>query len=808
MIMVNLTGHGDPFRYALASQRENNKFQGEMAPAGAAGPGDMVGPDNDMVIAVLVALGVLALALAVLLARRTREMREVRELGERLAAVAETGDLGERLAPHAGEGSAAEIAGRADQLLARLQHEASTRAEREFVYRRLAEAMNEAVAVDRDGIQLANAKFAELCGVAAPSQLVGRPLAELVHPDFAELVNEHLRRHREGLPAPQRFEAELRGGGGVAPRLEFSFTRISYEGGPALLITAVEMSPLARVEEARHGQATAWEALDALGEGVLTTDVDGRIVYVNRAGEALIGKPAADALGKTLLEVISLVEEGDRKALVDPVRQCLSSGGRVHVGRRGMVLSGDGEGERSIELAVSPLRDPDGELSGTVITLRDVSDLRGLTRQMSYQASHDALTGLVNRREFERRLEEALEAARSAAQRAVLCYLDLDRFKAVNDECGHTAGDGMLREVAVLIRDAVRDSDTVGRLGGDEFGMLLVGCPLEKARQIADDVVRAVADYRFVWKDKIFNIGVSVGLVELSRESGSLEDVISAADSACYIAKKQGGHVQVYSARDEAVARSRGEIHWLQQLQAALKDGRFELYAQPIVPVEASTVSGPGLEVLLRLKDESGITVAPAEFMRAAERYRLMPHVDRWVVQTALAALGRGGVRLQPGRCLCINLSGQTLGDTGFLEFVVDCLDRTAVAPERVCFEVTENSVITNIEHARRFIGVLHGMGCQFALDDFGRGLSSFANLKNLQLDYLKIDGYFIRNLASDTVNQAMVTAMIKLARSLNFRVIAEHVEDMSALESARRMGVDFLQGYQVGRPQPLSLFA
>ena len=768
----------------------------------------MFGPDNDMVIAALVALGLLALALAVLLLRRTREMRDVRELGERFAAVAQTGDLGERLAPHVGEGSAGEIAERADQLLARLQQESTARAEREFVYRRLAEAMHEAVAVERDGIQLANARFAELCGVGSPAELVGRPLAELLHPDFAELVNEHLRRHREGLPAPQRVEAELRAPGGSGPRLEFSFARISYETQPALLITAVEMGPLARVEELRRGHVTAWEALDALGEGVLTTDVEGRIVYVNKAGETLIGRAAADALGKTLLEVISLVDEGDRKALGDPVKQCLATGGRVHIGRRGMVLSSDGDGERSIELAVSPLRDPAGELSGTVITLRDVSDLRGLTRQMSYQASHDALTGLVNRREFERRLEEALEAAHGSGQRGVLCYLDLDRFKAVNDECGHAAGDGMLREVAALVRDAVRDSDTVGRLGGDEFGMLLVGCPLEKARQIADDVVRAVADYRFVWKDKIFNVGVSVGLVEISRESGSTEDLIGAADSACYVAKKQGGHVQVYSARDEAAARSRGEIHWLQQLQVALKDGRFELHGQPIVPVDPATTSGPGLEVLLRLRDESGVTVAPSEFMRAAERYRLMPHVDRWVVQTALAALGRGAVRVPPGRSLCINLSGQTLGDAAFLEFVVDCLDRTAVAPDRICFEVTENSVITNIEHARRFIGVLHGMGCQFALDDFGRGLSSFANLKNLQLDYLKIDGYFIRNLASDTVNQAMVTAMIKLARSLNFRVIAEHVEDMSALEAARRMGVDFMQGYQVGRPQPLPLLS
>jgi diguanylate cyclase (GGDEF)-like protein len=388
----------------------------------------------------------------------------------------------------------------------------------------------------------------------------------------------------------------------------------------------------------------------------------------------------------------------------------------------------------------------------------------------------------------------------------VLCYLDLDRFKAVNDECGHSAGDGMLREVAGLIKDAVRDSDTVARLGGDEFGILLAGCPLEKARQIADDVVRTVGEFRFVWKDKIFSIGVSVGLVEISRESGSLEDLLGAADSACYVAKKQGGHVHVYSARDEAAARGRGEIHWLQRLQSALRDGRFELHAQPIVAVDAEAARGPGLEVLLRLRDDDGAFVTPAEFMAAAERYRLMPHVDRWVVQAALAAFARGVLKLPPGRSLCINLSGQTLGDGSFLEYVVECLDRTGVSPDRVCFEVTENSVITNIEHARRFIGVLHGMGCQFALDDFGRGLSSFANLKNLQLDYLKIDGYFIRNLASDTVNQAMVTAMIKMARSLNFQVIAEHVEDVAAADSARRMGVDFLQGYQTGRPQPLPL--
>jgi diguanylate cyclase (GGDEF)-like protein len=445
---------------------------------------------------------------------------------------------------------------------------------------------------------------------------------------------------------------------------------------------------------------------------------------------------------------------------------------------------------------------------GAALLLHDLTELRGLARQMSYQATHDALTGLVNRREFERRLEEAIESGHRGDGQHVLCYLDLDRFKLVNDTSGHLAGDSMLREVAKLLRDAVRDSDTVARLGGDEFGTLLVGCPLEKARQIADDLCRSVGDYRFVWKDRIFNIGVSIGLVEISRESGTLEELLAAADSACYVAKKQGtGRVALYSARDEALARHTGEIQWLQRLQGALKENRFQLYQQIIVPAHGGD-GGPAMEVLIRLRDEAGNELPPSEFMRAAERYRLMGLVDRWVVQTTLAALGRGALQVQPDRSVAINISGQTLADLQFLEFVVECLDSTGVAPAQVCLEITESAVVANLEHARRFIGVLHGMGCKFALDDFGSGVGSFSNLKSLPLDYLKIDGTFIRNLGHDTVNQAMVTAMVKLARTLNFKVIAEQVEDSDALEAARRMGVDYMQGYAIGRPQPLQLAA
>jgi diguanylate cyclase (GGDEF)-like protein/PAS domain S-box-containing protein len=741
-----------------------------------------------LVVAVVLLLGFI-------LWRERRTAALTRAAGQ-LDGIVRSGKFAERIRV---TGPASEFAESANRLLEQMAMKDLLIGERERSLVGLLSGLHEAVAVHRERIVFANERFAALTGVGQVERLAGKKMPELVHPDYTELVSEHLRRSLAGEPGLERLEIELNPDGEGTARAELSAVRIDYQGGPALLLTLVEMGPRAQpASMPARGRPTAWETLDSLGEGVITTDVSGRIDYLNQAGEQLIGVSAVDALGKNITDIIQLLDESDRRSLGDPVRHCLATQSKVTVGRRGLMISRGGGEERS-------LKGQKGDLVGTVIVVRDVSELRGITKQMSYQASHDALTGLVNRREFERRLEEALATAHTNEARHVLCYLDLDRFKAVNDTCGHMAGDGMLREVAALIKETVRDSDTVGRLGGDEFGLLLVGCPLEKARQIADDVVRKISDYRFVWKDKIFNIGISVGLIEISRESGAPDEVMSAADSACYVAKKHGNHVHVYSARDEAVARHRGEIQWLQRLQSALKDNRFELMAQPIIASNSGS-SGPALEVLLRLQDDSvpgGIS--PAEFLRAAERYRLMSDVDRWVVQTSLTALGRGGIRLPPSRSLSINLSGQTLGDPQFLEFVVDVLDRTGVAPSQLCFEVTENSVITNIEHAQRFIGVLHGMGCQFALDDFGRGLSSFGNLKNLQLDYLKIDGTFIRNLASDSVNQAMVAAMIKLARTLNFQVIAEQVEDAGALDAAKKMGVDFLQGYYIGRPQPLA---
>jgi diguanylate cyclase (GGDEF)-like protein/PAS domain S-box-containing protein len=752
----------------------------------------------------LIALGACALIFLVLWRRERRRRAAVANLGETLHTIAHDNRFDRRVLALNGEPNVNAIREAVNQILAKLAERNAQALERDTLFDRLMESVSEAVLVHRDGIEFANSRFGALVGIA-PKDLIGRKLGELVPTEYAELVTDNIRRRLAGEPAAERYEIELVGAQGQVSRLELATTPLNLGGSPALLVTAIEMTPRRSSPAQSQDRSRALATLDSIGEGVITTDARGRIDYMNQGAETLTGLSGAAAAGKLLSDVVTLVDEGSRKALGDPVRQSLATGARVTLGRRALLLSKQGSNEFSIELSAAPIRAANQEITGAVIIMHDVTEMSGIARQMSYQASHDALTGLVNRREFERRLQEALEVAHGGRTSHVLCYLDLDRFKAVNDTCGHLAGDNMLREIATLLKDQVRDSDTVGRLGGDEFGLLLVGCPLEKARQIAEDVNHAINDYRFVWKDKIFGVGVSIGLIEIGQESGTLDDVMSAADSACYIAKKQGTmHVHVYSSRDEAAARHRGEIQWLQKLQIALRDNRFELYVQPIVATAEGPCTGPALEVFVRMMDGDAAAVAPSQFLKTAERYRLMPLVDRWVVQTALAAIGRGGLKVPEGRSIAINIAGQTLGDTQFLEFVVDCFDRTGVAPSQICFEVTENSVVSNLDYARRFIGVLHGMGCKFALDNFGSGLGSFSNLKTLAMDYLKIDGSFMRNIARDTVNQAMVTAMIKLARTLNFKTIAEHVEDQASLEAARKMGIDFIQGYIIGRPQPM----
>jgi diguanylate cyclase (GGDEF)-like protein/PAS domain S-box-containing protein len=674
----------------------------------------------------------------------------------------------------------------------------------------LADRLHEAVLLQgRNGILYANGHFAELVGTE-PELLVGGRLEHLVPPDYAELVADNIRHRLAGEPAAERYEVDLVGLQGQHSRLELSSWPVEHQGQKALLIVGVEVLPTQNVPapaftSAQDSRARA--ALAAMPGAVVAIDAAGKVDFMNEAAAQLLGTPAAGAQGQPFAQVVRAMSDADARLLTDPVQQALQAGAPVSLGRRTLTVT-IGGAERHLEVSAAPLRDAVGDPDGVVLQLHDVTESRGLSRQVSYQASHDALTGLVNRREFERRLQEAIDQAHAGATRHILCYIDLDRFKLVNDTSGHQAGDSLLRDIGKLLRGAVRDSDIVGRLGGDEFGLLLPGCPIEKARQIADEVCRRIAEHRFVWRDRIFNVGASLGLVELAHDSAGVEESLASADSACYQAKRQGGHVVVYSAREEAAARQSGEIQWVQLLQSALKDDRFRLYSQPIVAAYGDGADGPAFEVLLRLRNDAGAEVSAADFLQAAERYRLMGLIDRHVVQTTLNALGRNAITVPAGRSLCINISGQTLADPQFLEFVVECFDATGASPAQVCFEITERAVMGNLEQARRFIGVLHGMGCRFTLDDFGSGMGSFNNLRQLAVDFLKVDGAFTRNLARDAVNQAMLAATIKLARTLNFKVIAEQVEDEFAVDAARSMGVDFMQGYALGRPAPLAIAA
>ena len=760
---------------------------------------------SELIIIILSALLLLAVIAGVIVwSGKTRSTSRMARLNQEMLEASQDASVGRRLSVPA-DPDAAQLASTINRLFDAVGERDEKIRGRDRLFTDFAKTLPEIVIVHDEKILLANESAAGLIGLES-QQLIGREVADLVKPAYRALFRNTMAKRLAGENVPRRLEIQLINGNEAGLWVEAQSSNIEFHSHRAILTVARDVSHRKSLEVSLgRSKRQAQYTLESIAEGVITTDNDGHIDYMNQSAETLIGTNRDDAAGHRIGGLFTLVDDTDRRPLGDPVERCLAMRRRVNMGRRAVMVTSDGEHEHSIEITASPIRGPGSGISGTVVVFHDVGELRGLTQKMSYQATHDPLTGLINRREFERRLDEAMDSAHAEEAVHMMFYMDLDRFKAVNDSCGHLAGDKMLREVASLIREQVRDSDFVGRLGGDEFGALLIGCPIEKARQIAADICNAIADYRFVWKDKIFNIGISVGLVEISHVSGTLQDVLSAADSACYVAKQEGrGKVHVYSARDEVVARERGDIQWLRRLQTALHEDKFTLATQPIIAMSGGIESGPAFEVFIRLPDSHGRTADTAEFLRPAERYQLMPQIDRWVVNAALMAVSSGEIKIASGRSCAINLSGQTLGDESFLSIVVESLDRTGVAPSSICFEVTEAAILSNVQQAQRFIEVLHGIGCEFSLDDFGSGMGSFSSLKHLPIDYLKIDGTYTRNLQADEVNQEMVLAMIKLARTMQFRIVAEEVEHQEDFDWLRDVGVDFAQGHFIEAPMPL----
>lgn len=558
----------------------------------------------------------------------------------------------------------------------------------------------------------------------------------------------------------------------------------------------------ALAEERDRAQIT----LHSIGDAVITTDAAGRVLNLNPMAERLTGWTLAEAQGRPVDEIYRVVDEADRDRPVETIASILRGHAQVSGPAAPVLVTRRGQ-EHAIEQTVSPIRNREGGLLGAVVVFRDVTAERTLAQELAWQASHDPLTGLINRHEFERRLATLVDGARRG-EHHVLLYIDLDQFKLVNDTCGHIAGDELLRQLAVVLAARLRPEDTLARLGGDEFGVLLPGCNAIQGEAVAEVLRQQVSEFRFVWEDKTFSVGASTGLVELGPGCGDLAALLSAADTACYMAKERGrNRIFVHRSSDADVRRRHGEIEWVNQLSRAFEENRFHLFYQEIHPLPLGGRCRRR-EILLRMVDESGRVVPPMAFIPAAERYNLMPTLDRWVVRGVFAWLRDNAESLCPEAQLSINLSGQSLGDEDFAGFVLDQIRAHGIDARHVCFEITETAAIANLSRALRFMHTLRNAGVSFALDDFGSGMSSFAYLKNLPVDSIKIDGAFVRDMLQDPIDYAMVEAINHIGHVMGLSTIAEYVENDEIARRLTDMGVDYAQGFGVHRPEPLSLDA
>jgi diguanylate cyclase (GGDEF)-like protein/PAS domain S-box-containing protein len=554
-------------------------------------------------------------------------------------------------------------------------------------------------------------------------------------------------------------------------------------------------------EEKERAQVT----LASIADAVVTVDTDGRIEFMNPVAERLTGWPLAEARQRPVAEVFAVVDEATGAPIPDPVARALTDGSVVEA-EGNVVLLCRGAESIAIDYSVAPIRDRVARTVGAVLVVQDMSRERQYAARLSNLASHDALTGLLNRREFEQRVRAIVEHRESEEGQHAVLYLDLDQFKVVNDTSGHAAGDELLRQVGALLRPRLREGDVLARLGGDEFGVLLPHCPPAPALRIAEALRKAIVDFRFAWKNRSFTIGVSIGLVNLAEGPHTLATVLSAADAACYLAKDKGrNRVQVYRPEDSEVALRRGEMEWVNRLHRALAEDRLCLYAQPMHAMHGTGAEVLHQELLVRLIDERNDLIPPIAFIPAAERYHLMPSIDRWVIRTAFRLLAdrrAAGDHQAMAGTYAINVSGASIGDDQFLDYVRESFARFRIPHRTICFEITETTAVTSLSKAADFIGALREPGCRFALDDFGVGVSSFTYLKQLPVDYLKIDGSFVRNMLHDPVDAAMVEAIHRIGRVMGKQTIAESVETTATLDALRSVGVDFAQGNAIAAPK------
>ncbi len=678
----------------------------------------------------------------------------------------------------------------------------------EMKFRGLFESMMEGVyQTSRDGrILVANPAFVNLMGYDSAEELYQVPAGSLYwYPGDRETFARRV--ESEGELRNEEYILRRKDGSMLVVMDSSRVVRDAHGRVTGYEGTITDITERKRAETAVfQAKERAQVTLQSIGDAVITTDSEGRIDYMNPVAESLTGWENREAQGQRIGEVLTVVDESSRESTESPVMRCLREGQVLGLSQHTVLVNRRGQ-ELAIQDSAAPIRDRAGNLIGAVMVFHDVSKERRLHRALHYQASHDALTGLINRREFENRLTAAVENARAdASARHALLYLDLDQFKLVNDTCGHPAGDQLLKQITGVLQSRVRSRDTLARLGGDEFGILLQSCSLEQALRIADGLRQAIRDFRFIWQDGVLELGVSIGIVEITSDTPTVASVMSAADVACYSAKDLGrNRVQLYKPDD--VPERHREMHWVSKLARACDESRFELYYQPIVPIGSSALEHEHFELMLRLRDESGVLVTPAEFIPAAERYNVMPSIDRWVVRQALDKLvHRVGSGVRPFT-IAVNLSGTSLNDERFLEYLIAELSSHELVAGAMCFEITETAAIANLGNVVYFMRELKARGCHFALDDFGSGLSSFMYLKTLPVDYLKIDGQFVENVTHDRIDRSMVEAISQVGKAMGIQTIAERVESPEVLAELGRLGIGYAQGFHIAEPRSTKEF-
>jgi diguanylate cyclase len=692
---------------------------------------------------------------------------------------------------------------------AKKQAEASLLEQSRFTRAILDNVLEGIITIDADGIiRSVNPEAIRIFGYAA-EEVIGQNVKILMPEGDAKDHDGHIRNHHvTGISKVIGKGRELNGrrkDGSLFP-MELAVSRCDQLGKP--LFIGVMRDITARKElESRliEGRELLQVTLDSIGDAVITTDLERRIKWLNPVAERLTGWSKEDAFGKRLTEVFSIFNKDSRQPAEDPVSLCLQRGQVTGLASDTILIARDGM-EYGIEDSASPIRDAQGNLHGAVLVFHDVSEQRRLSEEMSHRATHDMLTGLLNRLEFESRLSRMLASAKVGQGDGALMYIDLDQFKLVNDACGHAVGDQLLRQVSTLLQSCVRGRDTVARLGGDEFGILLEHCSAEQAEKVASKICDQMEEFRFLHDGRRFRVGTSIGLVPVDNRWSSTASLLQAADSACYAAKEAGrNRVHAWFDTDRAIKARQGDMQWVTRLEQALDENRFELYGQKIMPIGLAS-EALHFEVLLRLRETDGTIVPPGVFLVAAERFNLATRIDKWVVRNTFEWLSDTSRNVESVELVSINLSGQSIGDRAFHQHLIEKMQRATFDLRKVCFEITETAAITNLGDAKLFIDEVRQLGAKVALDDFGSGASSFGYLKMLPVDFLKIDGQFITGMLDDKLNEAAVRCFQEVAAVVGVRTIAEFVERSETLDALRQIGVDMAQGYLLHRPEPIAL--